>query len=113
MSEPPRHAVARGALVVDWTLDDAKDPAECRQSSAASFDIAVDYAGGGSAGEFETDCEAFVTRIPLPPGDYVASAVLLDPDGNDRTTEIQLEPFTILEDADLHVPIDFPSDSFY
>lgn len=102
-----------GTLIVEWTIDDATNPAECRQSSVASVDIAVDTARGHAVGDFEEDCEAFTTSIELDPGSYSAEAVLVDPRGEDRTTPIQIPTFTIVGNDELHIPVDFPSDSFF
>jgi hypothetical protein len=112
----PRRAVpvvSDGALVVDWTVDGSTDPDECAQGDAASIDIIVETVEGDRVGEFEDACEAFETSIDLAPGDYVANAVLLDPDGRERTTLVDMEPFTILGGADLVIPVDFPARSFY
>jgi hypothetical protein len=62
-------------------------------------------------------CRSWLTArsrwIDLPPGEYVANAVLLGPDGRERTTEVDMEPFTIYGDDEFVVPIDFPARSFY
>ena len=80
--------VGEGEAVVDWTINGDKNPSECRQSDARSVVITVYSRGGRSLGDFEQDCEAFATTIPLPPGDYTAEATLLDYDGEDRTTSV-------------------------
>jgi hypothetical protein len=108
---PP--VVSDGTLTVDWTIDGNTDPAECMQGDAASIDIVVETLSGRRVDEFEDDCEAFETSVDLAPGDYVANAVLLDPDGQDRTTAVDMEPFTIYGDDELVVPVDFPARSFY
>lgn len=113
---PPRRAipvVTDGTLTVDWTVDGRTDPDECAQGDAASIDIVVQTVGGAHVGEFDDACDAFETSIDLEPGDYVANAVLLDADGRERTTAVDMEPFTILGDDELVVPIDFPARSFY
>jgi hypothetical protein len=105
-------ASAPGTLVVDWTIDGAKDGGECTQGAATTLDVTVQTASGEDAGEFQADCDAFATSIDLPPGSYVATAVLVDDAGNDRTTAVDINPFRIHEDGDLTTPIDFPAGSF-
>jgi hypothetical protein len=102
-----------GVLVVDWSIGGSQDPSACRQSDADVINVAVETADGESLGEFEDACEVFRTGIELPPGDYFGDAVLLDPDGAQRTTAVDLGFFQIYGDDELVVPIDFPSDSFY
>jgi hypothetical protein len=111
-AEPTRY-VGDGELVVDWTIDGDKNPDECRQSDVASISIIVETWRGSFFGEYEQDCEAFATTIFLPPGEYVASAVLLDSYGHERTTYVDMDPFTIFGDDVLQIPIDFPSRAFY
>ncbi|HEX4341420.1 MAG TPA: hypothetical protein VH062_36175 [Polyangiaceae bacterium] len=102
----------RGTLVVDWTIDGAKDGGECRQGAATTLDVTVQTADGGDVGEFQADCGSFATSIDLPAGSYVATAVLIDDAGNDRTTPIDIDPFRIHGSDELTTPIDFPADSF-
>jgi hypothetical protein len=47
------------------------------------------------------------------PGRYSGIAVLLDPSGADRTTEVDLGAFTIYGNDVLTIPVDFPASSFY
>jgi len=101
-----------GTLVVDWTVDGVKDVSECDQGGAAVVDVTVQTASGGDVGEFQADCGAFSTSIDLPVGSYVATAVLVDGAGNQRTTPLDLNPFRIHGDDVLTTPIDFPADSF-
>lgn len=105
--------VGRGALVVDWTIDGVKDPAQCYQGDADVIDIAVLTPSGAPLGEYQQDCAAFATSIELRAGSYAADAVLLDPTGRDRTTVVQLEPFRIYGGEELVVYVDFPASSFY
>jgi len=72
----------------------------------------VQTAAGADVGEFQADCAAFATSIELPPGSYVATAVLIDDAGNDRTTPIDLNAFHIHDADELTTPIDFPAGSF-
>jgi len=101
-----------GTLVVDWTVDGVKDVSQCDQGGAAVIDVTVQTASGEDAGEFQADCGAFSTTIDLPVGSYVATAVLVDGTGNQRTTPIDLNPFRIHGNDVLTTPIDFPADSF-
>ena len=113
VDDDPADPLYRGTLVIDWTIDGTADPFECRQSDAATLLVEIETLRGRFVGEYAQDCEAFATRIDLWPGDYVAWAVLLDPDGYERTTEVAIDPFTIYGDGTLEIPIDFPSDSFF
>jgi hypothetical protein len=100
-------------LTVDWTVDGTTDPAQCRQGDAASFDLIVETRAGDLVGEFEGNCEDFETSVDLPPGRYQASAVMLDSRGDDRTTQVDLEPFTLYGGDELILDVDFPARSFY
>ena len=101
-----------GALVVDWTINGSTDPNQCNQSSAATLEIIV-VPDVGNAMTFSQDCEYFGASIPLEPGRYSASALLVDSSGNARTTTVDIDPFTIRGDDELHTPIDFPASSFF
>jgi hypothetical protein len=102
-----------GAVVVDWTIDGAKDPALCDLSGAAAISIELYTINGAYAGTYEQDCDVFGTSIGLYPDRYEGDAVLIDRDGAERTTPVFLAPFRIYGDDELILPIDFPSDSFY
>jgi len=101
-----------GELVIDWTINGDKNPSECRQSDAESVVITIYSRGGGVVGDYDQDCEAFATSIPLPPGDYAADAVILDYDGYERTTAVEIDPFSIYSGDSVVVDIDFPARSF-
>jgi hypothetical protein len=105
-------AIGGGEAVVDWTINGDKNPSECRQSDARSVVITVYSRGGRTLGDFEQDCEAFETAIPLPPGDYTAEATLLDYDGYERTTSVAISPFSLYGDDTVVLDIDFPASSF-
>jgi hypothetical protein len=111
---PRRHPVeaAEGTVTVDWTVDGVKDPSECRQATVSEIDVVVQTPEGDVVGEYRQDCETFATSISLPPGDYTANAVLLDGAGTERTTSVDVDPFTVVGGTDLDVPIDFPASSF-
>jgi hypothetical protein len=104
-------ADAQGTLVVDWTIDGAKDPGECRQGAATTLDVTVG-ASNGDSHEYQADCAAFSTSIDLPAGSFTATAVLIDDAGNDRTTPIDINPFRIHDGEVFTAPIDFPAGSF-
>lgn len=108
----PPDPVYDGTLVLDWTIDGTTAPFECRQSDAATLSVTIERLRGAFVGEYEQDCSFFATSIDLRPNDYVAWAVLLDPEGYERTTTIEIDPFTIYGDDVLRIPIDFPPDSF-
>ncbi len=112
--DAPRPVVVdSGTLVLDWTIDDSKDPDQCDQSDSQTLDVTVMRTDGASAGEFQQSCRAFATSIDLPPGTYTAEAVLLDSSGADRTTAVHVRTFDILGGDELSVPIDFSAGSFY
>jgi hypothetical protein len=107
------HSGPDGAFTVDWTVDGTTDPSQCRQGDATTFDLIVETRSGDFVDEYEADCEAFEISIDLPPGRYQASAVLLDSRGDERTTQVDLDPFTVFEADELIVDVDFPARSFY
>jgi hypothetical protein len=105
--DPPR-----GTLVIDWTVDGTKDPAECRFSDSDQLDVVISTFSGAFVAEYQQDCEAFETSIRLPPGSYVSDAVLLDFAGFDRTTAVTSSVEIFSGDV-VVVPIDFPASSFF
>jgi len=111
-SGPPPPAPPSGTLTLDWTINGTKDPSQCTQGAATDVDITVESTSGAPMGEFQQSCAAFATTIDLPPGTYTASALLLDARGDDRTTAVPIDTFSIRSGEDLNVPIDFPANSF-
>ena len=98
-----------GRLIVDWTIEGSTDPGLCGATNSATFSIIID---GPISGEYAAPCTTFATSLSsLVQGSYTANAVLLDPAGEDRTTQIDLQPF-VMTSADLSIPLDFPADSF-
>jgi hypothetical protein len=102
-----------GQLVVDWTIQLRKDPADCQLSGATSISIHVVTLSGFDAGTFVQACTVFSTSIILNPGQYQASAMLIDVAGAPRTTTVVINPFTIVGNDVFTVPIDFPASSFF
>lgn len=102
----------QGALVVDWTINGSTDPNQCNQSSAATLEIIV-VPDSGKSMTFSQDCDLFGASITLEPGRYSASALLVDSSGKARTTTVDIDPFTIRGNDELHTPIDFPASSFF
>jgi hypothetical protein len=102
-----------GTLVVDWTIQLRTDPADCALAGAASIEVHVVTLSVIDAGTFQQSCDAFSTSIVLAPGTYEASALLLDGAGQARTTSVPIQPFTIVGADVLHIPIDFPANSFF
>ena len=100
------------ALVVDWTINGSTDPSQCNQASATRLEIIVAPDVGASS-TFSQDCDLFGASIALEPGSYSASALLIDADGNARTTTVPIAPFTLRDNDELHTPIDFPASSFF
>ncbi|MFS8067899.1 MAG: hypothetical protein ACMG6S_16170 [Byssovorax sp.] len=101
-----------GALVIDWTINGSRDPNQCNQASASRLEIIV-VPDVGRSSAFSQDCDLFGASIPLEPGTYSASALLVDSGGHARTTTIEIDAFTIRGDDELHAPIDFPASSFF
>jgi hypothetical protein len=102
-----------GTLVVDWTISGTTDDAKCTQNGADSIQVTVNDADGTDIGTFAQSCEAFAESIPLAPGDYSASAVLVDSNGKALTTAVPINTFRIYGADELDIPIDFPADSFF
>lgn len=111
--EPAPRSDYTGALIVDWTVDGSTNADECDQGDAVWLRLSVFTSSGRPVADFANDCAAFSTSIELDPGNYYAEAVLEDAAGNQRTTSIQIDDFTILGRDSLSVPIDFPASSFY
>ena len=111
-SDPPVVLNGDGVLVLDWTINGSTESNQCHQASATRLEIIVDP-GVGQPSTFSQDCDAFATSIALEPGRYSASAVLVDVNGSARTTQVDIDPFTIRGDDELHTPIDFPANSFF
>lgn len=106
------HPAPHGTLVVDWTIEDTKDPRACSDWGADRIDVVVETSDGAFVGEYAEACEAFATSIPLFVGDYRVSAALLDVSGAQLTTNAT-ERFPIYE-AESHVSaFDFPANSFH
>jgi hypothetical protein len=108
------HSGFHGTATLDvaWTVDGTTDPAQCRQGGATQIDIIVETHSGRYVGDFTADCADFDILIDLDPGQYQATAVLLDDRGHDRTTAVQIDPFDLFEGDTVPVDVDFPADSF-
>jgi hypothetical protein len=103
---------AEGSLLVDWTINGQRDPDQCDQGNAEAIAIVVYRDDGVELAEYQASCRAFATHIDLPPGDYSAEAVLIDPSGVERTTVVNMQSFEIFAGIELDIPIDFPASSF-
>ena len=109
----PRIAYVTTRLTMRWTVDQSLDPNLCALGHVEAIDITLSTTTGVLIGQFRAPCLAFATTIPaLPPGDYVADAVLVDAMGRPRTTMIAIHPFALLERSELVIDVDFPADSF-
>lgn len=112
--EPDTVVVAGSStLTVTWTVDGTDDPRACAAEGADSIDVVVASPSGALVSEVVDDCQAGITHVSLPPGDYRADAALLDAAGHEITTRVALGPMTLYGNDDLVVDADFPSDSFY
>lgn len=120
-NEPPPPAVveevveeASGLVTIDWSIHGDRNPNECDRGDAEALLISIWSASGAHVGDFEQYCQVFQTSIELEPGTYKAEAVLIAPDGIERTTTADIAPFAISDNDLLDVaPIDFPASSFY
>jgi hypothetical protein len=101
-----------GSVTVDWTIADAKDPGDCANYGADTLELVITSAGGANVGTWDAACGDFATQVSLPPGDYSATATLIDSQGRSRSSTIDIHPFSIDSDTDLNIPIDFPTSSF-
>jgi hypothetical protein len=99
-------------LSVSWSIDGSTDPAECRYEDVSEISILVETRSGVTIGEYLADCRDFYTSIELDPGRYTANAVLLDGRGNERSTVVDLESFSLASGDELAIDVDFPADSF-
>jgi len=102
-----------GSLTLRWTVDEVTDPNVCIMGNAATVDIVITTSAGQFVGEFSAACASFASTISsLAAGGYAGTVQLLDSGGRARTTVIDLQPFTILENSNLIVDLDFPANSF-
>ena len=115
--DPPPPVVtseSSGLVTIDWSITGDKNPEACDRSDADALLISVWSESGAHIGDFEQYCQVFQTSIELDPGTYKAEAVLIAPDGIERTTPIDLHEFDVSGNDMLDVaPIDFPANSFY
>jgi len=102
-----------GIVIIDWTIDGSKDASLCDFSDTTEISIQIETTSGALVGEYVQRCEAFATRIDLPPGSYVGDAILVDSSGAQRTTAVEFGVFSVYGDDELLLPVDFPMDSFY
>ena len=109
---PAQVSSATGSLTVDWTINNSTDPNQCNQSVATDFNIVVTTPDNVTVGDFVQRCSDGVTTIGLDPGDYSADAALLDSAGAERTTRVNINPFSIHGNTDLSITVDFPASSF-
>jgi len=114
-SDQPETVVVRGSstLTVTWTVDGTSDPAMCTIEGADTIDVVVESPSGALVSEVLDDCQAAITHVSLPPGDYLADAALLDAAGHELTTRVDLGPLTLYGGDELVVDADFPPNSFY
>lgn len=110
---PPPGPLGPGTLTLRWNVTETTDPNSCVIGNTPTFDVILTTSSGQFAGEFQASCASFATSVSsLVPGDYTGSAVLLDPQGRPRTTTVYIQTFTIIENTNLVVDLDFPASSF-
>ena len=102
-----------GSLTLEWTVERSTDPNLCVLGRASTFDVVLTTTTGQFVGEFQASCGSFGTTISsLAPGGYYGAAQLLDASGRPRTTTIAINAFTVLDNSNLVIGLDFPADSF-
>lgn len=108
------HAIGyyEGGLVVDWTVENTKDPLACDANFAAEIAIDLTSISGRPIETFYASCDAFRHTILLEEGEYAGFAVLLDDTDAEITTAVDLGGFDIIADRDTVIPINFPARSF-
>jgi hypothetical protein len=112
--EPPLPPANQGTLVVRWTLAGVMDPNECIRTASANMELSIADPSGREIAAYQQPCTIFSMSVPLFPGNYTASAVLLDAGNQPRSTRVFIDPFTILGTNDtFDVQVDFPPDSFF
>ena len=114
--DPPPPAVVterNGLVLIDWTIDGHKNPEECDQSDADALLISIWTHDGAHVADFEQYCQVFESSVALDPGTYTAEALLIAPDGIERTLPVEIPPFDITGNDMFEVRIDLPSSSFY
>ena len=105
------YVAATGAVILDWTVREAKLPNDCVASGATTLHVTLTYPGGSA--EYVQDCTAFATTIgDLVPDTYAGTVELLDAGGAPRTTSVALQPFAVYAGTTVTVAVDFPADSF-
>lgn len=101
-----------GSVSVDWTIDGTADPSQCTQSNVDYVHIQLDD-DSGLFDEDEAPCEDFDYVFDnLPPGYYSVTLQMFDSRDRERTTAVSSDPYDIDDDS-VHIPTDFPIDSFY
>jgi hypothetical protein len=108
----PARAAAPSYLVVDWTIEDRKDPFECDENEATEIEIVLTDVIDDFTETLVEPCDAFGVAIELAPGDYRGEASLLTPFGDYRTTPVDLGAIATFEGEETEVLINFPFDSF-
>ena len=88
------------------------DPDECIKARASDAELSVVDEAGRELGAWRQPCGYFAMSVPLPPGSYSGSVILLDSAGAPRTTRVFVDPFRILGRDVLDLQVDFPASSF-
>jgi len=101
-----------GSLTADWSIEGANDPLVCSDFHADTMEITIFAQGDDIGTSVDAACDSFTITVPLPPGNYSATAVLLDGNGVPVTSEAAVPPFQATSRTDLGVSIDFGASSF-
>jgi hypothetical protein len=102
-----------GAVIVDWSIRGAKDPADCRALGVATLHVSLSDSSGGSPMDSMEACTTFATTIGgVQPDSYTGTVLLLDATGRARTAPVNLTPFSVFANTGVAIAVDFPVLSF-
>jgi hypothetical protein len=111
--EPTLPPLNQGTLILRWTINGLQDPNECVRGAAANVELSIVDVSGREVAAYQQQCVIFSMSVPLYPGSYTASAVLLDAGNQPRTTRVFIDPFSIVGGDTFDVQVDFPPSSFF
>jgi hypothetical protein len=101
-----------GVVRQRWTIEGSTEPSSCANVGAAQMRvIAVDGAGAVRATQFAA-CTDFQTSIRLDPGTYAIAATFLGADGQAVSRTLREEPFSVTDDEETTLVLDFSRASF-
>lgn len=102
---------AIGSVEFSWTIDDDTDPDGCEEVGAEAFEVVL-IDEGFYARQYEIPCEDFSGTIEIVADDYIAQMTLIDSLGVPVTERLVSSSFTVTQDEEEQVEVDFPPPSF-